>query len=692
MNNYETKKLRTVAVIGHPFSGKTSFIESMLFLTGTKKQKGSVEARTTTSDYSAEEQEHQTSIQTSLIPIEYNGYKFNFLDTPGSHEFISEVRQSLFVVKGAVLMVDCAKGFDIGTDQVLDELKEQNVPSIVFFNKMKHEEINVDKLVGDLKEHIGHEAIPFLYPIIENGDFKGYINTIEMKMNIIEGGKLVAADIPEELTSKMDELREMIVESVAMSDEDLLEKYSEGIELTHGEIEKGLREGVLNGDLNPVVFGDVLHDIGVLDVLNIIEHFLASPADLAPMEFKDVETGDVKQLKTDPDEELGAYVFKSIIDPFIGKISFVKVYSGTLKSGQKVMIGNTDTTIKVNALSTIRGKDTVACEFITAGDIGVITKINELETGHTLCDIKHRIIIEGPEIPSPTMYVAVHPKNKSDEDKISEALHKVIIEDPSFAYQRNPETAQLLIGGQGPTHIRYTLEKIKHAFGVEVETEEQKIVYRETIKKRAEAEGKHKKQSGGSGQFGVVTIIFEPIDPNLETFVFEEQIHGGVVPRGYFPAVEKGLKETFEKGPLAGFPVIGVKATLIDGKYHDVDSNEISFKIAASLAFKAALPDAKPTLLEPIIKMQVVIKDEYLGDVMGDLNKRRGNVLGMIPTGTGKTILDAYCPEAEITSYTVDLMQMTQGTGSFTRSFDHYQEVPEFLIDDVVKKAKLSQE
>ncbi len=690
MKNYDTKHLRTVAVIGHPSSGKTSFLESMLYLTGTINKKGSVEGKNTVSDFTHEEQEHGTTIQTSLIPVEYHEYKFNFLDTPGSHEFVSEVRQSLFVSKGAVLLIDCSKGFDIGTEQVLDELKERNVPTIVFFNKMKQEDIKVDELVEGLKEHMGHDAIPFLYPVMEGGSFKGYINTIDMQMNLLEDGKVVKADIPEHLQDTMEELRMMIVESVAMSDESLLEKFDEGIELTHEEIERGLRIGVLNGDLNPVVFGDVLHDIGVIDVLDMIASYLPAPDDLNPIKVTCAD-GTVCERKTLDSEPFSGYIFKTIIDPFIGQISFIKVYSGILKSGDKVLNATKDTEFKVNTLSYLRGKTQVDASELNAGDIGVITKIDKLITGETICDPKNKVIINGPAIPNPTIYLAVQPKTKSDEDKISDALHKVAIEDPSFAYQRNPETAQLLVGGQGMTHIRYVLEKIKHQYGVEVETEDQKIVYRETIKKKAQAVGRHKKQSGGSGQFGVVDMIFEPVDPNEHSFIFEEKIHGGSVPKGYFPAVEKGLKETFEKGPLAKFPVIGVKATLVDGKYHDVDSNEISFKIAAALAFKEALAEAKPTLLEPITKMEILVKDEYVGDVMGDVNKRRGHVGDMSPVGNGKQIINALIPEAEIVSYTIDLMAMTQGTGSFTREFSHYAEVPEFIIGDILKKIEQEQ-
>ncbi len=686
MKQYDIEHLRTIAVIGHPGSGKTSFMESVLHITGAKPKKGNVDDKNTTSDYLVEEKKHLSSISTSLIPVEYEGYKFNFLDTPGNRELVSEVYQALSVVKGAILMIDGSKGIDIGTEQVLADLSELNIPTIIFINKMDKENIKFEELIDTLHNMIGNQAVPFLWPIVEDGDFKGYVDLVDMKTRVLEGQKIIDKPMPDYLSDKVEELREKIFESVAETSEELLDKYFGGEELTYKEICGGLRQGVLSGDLKPIVFGSLKQDIGVLDILEMIAKFMPAPNDLKPIIGKDPKTGESFERKTTDEEPFSAYVFKTTIDPFVGTMNLIKVYSGTLESGQKVTVTNTNNTVKIGSISLLRGKEQIDTDMLRAGDIGVVTKIDEIYTGCTIADPKNQIVYEGPGFPSPTIYIAVKPKNKKDEDKISSALNKLIIEDPSFEYKRNRETAQLLIGGQGMNHIKFILEKLKNMFKVEVDQLEQKIVYRETIKKKVEVDGRHKKQSGGSGQFGVVKMIFEPVDPNKIDFEFDEKIHGGSVPKGYFPAVEKGLIDVFQKGPLAGFPVIGIKATLIDGSYHAVDSNEISFKLAAAVAFKNAIKTCIPTLLEPTMKLEIVVKDDYVGDVMGDINRRRGQVLGMEPLNNGRQKIIAECPEAEIMSYTIDLMAMTQGTGAFQREFVRYDEVPTHMLDNVLKQ------
>jgi len=688
MKKYDVKNIRTIAVMGHHGSGKTSFMESVLYVTGAKDKKGNVDDKNTTSDYLLEEKEHQASMSMSLIPIEYEGYKINFLDTPGNAEFSAEVIQALSVVKGAVLMIDGAKGIDIGTQAILSDLNQRNIPTVIFINKMDKENVKFEDLMKNLHNIIGNKAVPFLYPIVENRDFKGYINVIDMAQRVIENGKLVNKPIPEGYINEINEIREGIIEAVAMTSEELLDKHFSGEELTYEEICKGLRLGVLSGDLKPVVIGSVIDDTGVRDILEMFDKFMPAPNDLKPVQGKHPKTGEVIVRKTTNEEPFSAYVFKTTIDPFIGSVNFIKIFSGSISSGDKILIPNTNETIKIGNVSIICGKDQTDVDTLYAGDIGTVTKIDEISTGFTLCDIKDPIIYKGPGFPSATIYVAVSPKNKKDEDKISSALQKLRVEDPSFEYVRNRETAQLLIGGQGMMHISYILEKLKNMFKVDVDIQEQKIVYRETIKKSVEAEGRHKKQSGGSGQFGVVKMLFEPINANTEDFQFEEQIHGGSVPRNYWPAVEKGLIELFQEGPLAGFPVIGVKATLLDGAYHAVDSNELSFKLAAQLCFKNACKTAKPTLLEPIMKLEIVVKDDYVGDVMGDVNKRRGHVLGMEPLPGGKQKIIGEAPEAEIMSYTIDLKAMTQGTGEFQRKFVRYDEVPESLQGRILSQLK----
>jgi elongation factor G len=684
MKQYDVEHLRALAVVGAPGSGKTSFIESVLYVTGAKDNKGDVEHKNTTSDYMLEEKEHMSSISTSLIPVEYKNFKLNFLDTPGNRELISEVDQALSVVKGAVVMIDGSKGIDIGSTQILSDLNEMNIPTIIFLNKMDKENVEFEKLVSKIKEILGKKAVPFLWPILKDEKFRGYVDLVDMKTRVLEDGKVVEKEVSEELMEEVADIRESILESVAETSEALLDKYFSGEALTRDEVVTGLRSGVLNGNLQPILLGSVTKDIGIPDLLEMIEKFMAAPNDLKPIKGINPDTQEEEVRETLNEAPFSAYCFKTEVDPFMGTISYVKVFSGTLESGQKVIVGNLGDSIKIGTVSLLRGKDVVEIDRLVAGDIGVVTKMDEIVTGVTICDPKNPIVIKGPDIPKPTIYIAIHPKSKKDEDKISTALHKIAVEDPSFDYKRNRETAQLLIGGQGMNHIGLILEKLKNAYKVEVDTSDPKVVYRETIKKAANAEGRHKKQSGGSGQFGVVKIRFEPIDPNESEFEFAEEIHGGSVPRGYWPAVEKGLMEYFTEGPLAGFPVIGVRAVLYDGSYHAVDSNEISFKLAAALAFKNALKDVQPTILEPIMKMNVIIRDEYVGDVMGDINKRRGHLLGMDPLPGGKQRIVAEIPEAEILSYTIDLKAMTQGTGQFQREFVRYDQVPNHLIDSVI--------
>jgi elongation factor G len=684
MKEYTTEHLRALAVVGAPGSGKTTLMESALFKTGAIDKKGSVESKNTVSDYRDDEKDHQSSISTSIIPVESNGFKITFLDTPGNRELISEMDQALSVVKGAIVMIDGSKGIDVGSEQLLSDLKESNLPTIIFLNKMDKENVKFDALINKLKELLGNKVVPFLWPVMKGTDFNGYVDLVDLKTRVLENGKVVEKEVSPELLAEVEELRESIIEGVAETSEELLDKYFGGEELTRDEIIGGLRTGVVAGDLMPVIVGSAVKNIGTIDLLEIIEKYMPSPKDLQSVKAKDPETGEAVERRSNDDAPFSGYCFKTTVDPFIGTINYIKVFSGTLRSGDRILVTNVDDEVKINQLTLLRGKDQIDVDVLHAGDIGVVTKIDEIKTGYTLADPKAPVLIEGPEIPTATIYTAIHPKTKRDEDKISTALNKIAIEDPSFEFKRNRETAQLLIGGQGSAHINLILEKLQNVYKVEVEQSEPKIVYRETIKKTAEAEGRHKKQSGGSGQFGVVKIRFEPLNPNENEFEFAEEIHGGSVPRGYWPAVEKGLIEHFQKGPLAGFPVIGIRAVLFDGQYHSVDSNEISFKLAAALAFKNALKDCKPTLLEPIMKVEITVRDEYIGDVMGDINKRRGQVQGMTPLPGGKQLLIAEVPENEIVSYTIDLKAMTQGTGIFKREFVRYDEVPNHMMDSII--------
>src|SRR5690554_605708 len=683
MKSFATKNIRNIAIIGHQGTGKTTLSEALLFVAKMIDKKGEVEKKSTVSDFLPEEQNKLSSLSLSMIPVIWNDYKLNFLDLPGGDEFVGDLNQALEVVKGAVLVIDATKGVEVGTERVWKEIRKRHIPAVLFINKMDKENIQFEKLLEDIRTKLGKKAVPFCWPIGRSENFEGFVNVVEMKARIFDGKESHDAPIWDEKKPKIDELRSMMLESVAETSEELLDLYLAGEEIPEEQIKIGLREGVMNGELTPVIVGSATKTVGVRTLLNMLVDYLPAPDDLEPLEARDVKTGETVLRHTQDSEPFSGYVFKTMVDPFMGVINIVKINSGVLTNGMEVAITNKGDKKKISNLFILRGKTQIECDTASAGDIVAVAKL-DLQTGDTLSDMKQQVLYDGVANVTPVIYVAISPKNRNDEDKISNALQRLNIEDPTFVIVRNKETEQLLIGGQGMTHIGYILERMKNMFKVEVDVEDQKVVYRETIKKVAVGEGKHKKQSGGAGQFGHVFIRFEPY---TENFAFESEVVGGAVPKGYFPAVEKGLIETFEHGPLAGFPVIKVKAVLFDGSYHDVDSNEISFKLAASLAFKNAVPNLGATILEPIEQVEVRIKEQYVGDVMGDINKRRGRVLGLDQEDNYQ-IIHAEVPQAEITKYAIDLKAMTQGSGQFTRQFLRYEEVPHFLIDKIVEAYK----
>ncbi|MDO9629810.1 MAG: elongation factor G [Acholeplasmataceae bacterium] len=684
MKEYNTKEIRNIAILGHQGSGKTSISEALLFAGKAIDKKGEVERKNTVSDYLVEEQMKLSSLSLSVLPVEWKDYKLNFIDVPGSDEFVGDLSQALEVVKGAVILIDALKGVEVGTERVWQEIRKRHIPAILYVNKMDKENVKFEKVLEDIREKLGKKAVPFCWPIGHDENFEGFVNVIEMKARIFDGTDSHDAPIWDEKKSKVDELHNMILESVAETSEELLDLYLAGEEIPEAKVKEALRKGIMEGELTPVMVGSATKTIGVRTLLNMLVDYLPAPDELRPLTGKDAKTGNDVIRHTHDDEPFSAYVFKTTVDPFLGQINFLKINSGTLKVGQEVVLSNKGEPKKITNVFIPRGKTQIECALFHAGDIAAVAKLEGIETGDTLADPKSPIVYDAVELPTPVIYIAVHPKNKNDEDKISMALHRLNLEDPTFEIKRNKETSQLLLGGMGMTHLNYVLERMKNMFKVDVDIDEQKIVYRETIKKQVQAEGKHKKQSGGAGQYGHVWIRFEP-SPNI--FEFQEDVFGGAVPRNYFPAVEKGLIEAFEHGPLAGFPVINVKATLYDGSYHQVDSNEISFKLAAGLAFKDAVKTCQPTILEPIVKVEVTIKDQFVGDVMGDMNKRRGRVLGMNQS-EGFQVVIAEVPEAEIVKYAIDLKAMTQGSGSFTREFLRYEEVPHMLIDKIVEAYK----
>ena len=689
MKEYHSKSIRNVAILGHLGSGKTSLSESILYVSKQLVKKGEVEKKTTVSDYTLEEQSRQTSLSSAMIPCYWRDYKINFIDTPGSEEMVGEVDNALSVVKGAVLVIDASKGIEVGTESAWEELRKRNIPTIIFINKMDKENIKYDKLANQIIEKFGKKVVEFGYPIEEQGSFKGLVIVPDIKARIYKNGPCVEEEVPSGLVEKIKEIREGLCESVAMSSESMMEKYFSGEELSIEEVKEGLRKGVLEGEIYPIICGSSIKNIGVETLINMVIDYMPSPLDLASKKGHLPGSEKIIERSSKDDEPFSAYVFKTIVDPFVGTISLLKIYSGVIKVGSEVYIPNIEEIIKVSQLFVMSGKTQTNIDTAYAGDIVALSKVSELEIGYTLCDKKNPIIFDKPEYPTPIYYVAIKPKNKQDEEKISSALQKILQEDPTFEFKRNPETSQLLIGGQGMLHIGYIIDKLKNTFKVEVETEEPRVVYRETIRGKTKGEkgvqGRHKKQSGGAGQFGDVWIKFEPTD---KPFEFCEEVFGGAVPKNYFPAVEKGLLKALEKGPLAGYPVVGVKATLVDGSYHPVDSNEISFVLAANLAWQAAIKEVKPTILEPIMELEIIVKSEYVGTIMGDMSKRRGRILGQQDIDGGRTIVTAEAPESEIIKYATELKAMTQASGRFSRRFLRYDVAPEDKIKLIIEESK----
>ena len=684
MREYTAEKIRNVVILGHLGSGKTSLTESLLFRTGALKVKGEVEKKNTVSDYLPEEQSRLTSLTASLIPVEWKDYKINFIDTPGSEEFIGEIENVLSVVKGAILVIDASKGVEVGTERCWLELRKRHIPTLIVVNKMDKENVKFENVLNDIIDTFGKKAVPFTWPLGHEDKFDGYVNVTKRRARIFNGIEVQDADIYPDKIDKINELYDQIEQVVASNDEELLEKYFGGETLTLEELRGGLRQGTLDGEIFPILVASSVKNVGTSTILDMVCDYLPAPCDLASVEGVVPATYETVTRNTNDNVSLSGYVFKTIFDPFLGTINFFKLYSGTLRSGQEVYVPEKDVVVKLPNIFTMLGKNQVSVDVLHAGDIGCVAKVDLFTNGTTFCDKKDPIVFAKVSHPSPVIYLAIEPKNRQDEDKISTSLQKLRLEDDTFEIKRNPETEQLLIGGQGLTQLGYILEKMRNMFKVEVATKDPKIVYRETIRATGSAQGRHKKQSGGAGQFGDVWIRFEPSEKDFE---FDEEVFGGAVPKNYFPAVEKGLQETFEHGPLAGFPVIGVKAVLYDGSYHPVDSNEVSFKIAASLAFKEACKVIKPTILEPIMEVQVTIKDDYVGDVMGDMTKRRGRVLGIEADG-GFQVITAEVPEAEIVKYAVDLKAMTQASGFFTRKFLRYEAVPEMLIPKIIAEYK----
>lgn len=686
MKLYPVEKIRNIALLGHGGCGKTSLVESLLFQLGVTKRQGNVDDGNTVSDYDKEEISRKYSINTSVIPLEYKDKKFNLLDTPGYFDFYGEVGAALRVSGGAIIVIDASSGIEVGTEKAWELTEELDVPKLIFLNKMDKENIDFMKLIDELKTKFGKKIAPFEIPMYKDGEFVGYVSVVDKSARVFDGDGMKDVEMPAEYEEQINPLYDMLVEAVAETDEELLEKFFEGEDFTVEEIKTGLRKGVIAGETVPVIMGSSLQSRGTIGLLKLASSYLPTPLDNGSGKSvgKTVSGEEDVEFEIKDDEAFSALVFKTIVDQFVGKISLLKVYSGTLKKDMEVLNVAKDKTEKLQNVFFLRGKEQIATDSAGPGDIVAVSKLSSAESGDTFTDKSKPAVLKGIDYPSPCLFMAVEPKDKKDEDKIGPSLQKLTEEDPTFVVQRNSETHQMLIGGMGAIQLQVITSKLKNLYGVSVDLVEQKIAYRETIKGSSDVQGKHKKQTGGSGQYGDVHIRFSP---SKEEFEFEEEIFGGSVPKQYIPAVEKGLRECLPKGALAGYPVVNLKAVLYDGSYHDVDSNENAFKMAASIAFKKGMQEAKPVMLEPIMRVEVLIPDDYMGDIMGDMNKRRGRILGMEQAKSGKQKVIAEAPQSELFTYASDLRSMTQARGSFTLEFDRYEEMPKDLADKVIAEA-----
>lgn len=668
--------------MGHSGCGKTTFTEACLFKTGAISKMGKVEEKNTVSDYTPEEMNRGVSIAVSIIPIEWNDIKINLIDTPGYFDFEDEVYNALRASEAALVVIDASSGIEVGTEKVLNYTEKIELPRIIFINKIEKENVNFSKVISDLRVAYGKKVIPFTLTLGEGESFKGIIDVLNKKAYEYDKGNKKEVAIPENRVEEVDVVYHEIIEAVAETDDDFMEKYFAGEEFTHEELMKGVTSALLNGTAVPVVAGSSYTGAGIDMLLDVIRDYMPAPNDeRAKSGFRIMDKS--ADRKVDINEPYSAVIFKTVTDSFVGKISLFKVISGKITKNTEIYNISKNKSEKFGNIFYLRGKTQIETDEVVAGDIGAISKLQETETGDTLCDKSAPILYRPLKSHEATLYFAIEPKTKGDEEKITQALQKLQDEYAGFTVTRNSETKQLLIGGQGNVQLEIIIEKLKNSFGVETVIVPLKIAYRETIKGKSDVQGKHKKQSGGAGQYGDVFMKFEP---STEEFVFAEEVFGGAVPKNYFPAVEKGIRESKEKGILAGYPVVNFKATLYDGSYHPVDSNEMAFKIAASLAFKKGMEEAKPILLEPIMKVEIKIPDAYMGDIMGDMNKRRGRILGMEQTEDGNQLVVAEAPHSELFEYAIDLRSMTQGRGDFKINFEKYEEVPSNISEKIVEE------
>ena len=682
MKDYDVKKIRNIAFAGHNGSGKTSLAEALLFKAGASDRLGKTADGTTVCDYDPEEIKRKISISTSLAAFEYNDLKINILDTPGLFDFAAEMTEGIRAADTVMITVSAKSGVKVGARKAYDEALKQNKSKMFVVTKIDDKDANFFNVLTELKTVFGPTVCPVVVPVISGGKIVSYVNLIEMKAYKYDNkGNAVETDMPtaeisEKFEYRIDGLIAAISEAVAETSDELMEKFFEGEEFTQKELIDGIHDGMNRGIITPVVCTSATELTGIDMLLKEIELLLPSPE-----EANTAKTKEGKDVECDASAPLSAYIFKTVADPFVGKMSFIRVRSGKLSSNSEVLNASTGTSEKIGKLYTLCGKKQTEVSTAFAGDIVVAAKITA-NTGNTLCDSSKPVEFEAMEFPRPCYSMAVKAKAQGDEAKISAGMQRLVEEDPTLTYVQDDDTKEQILSGLGEQHLEVAAAKLKGKFGVDINLSVPKIAYKETIRKKVKVQGRHKKQSGGHGQFGDVWIEFEPCVS--DTLVFEERIFGGAVPKNYFPAVQKGLEESVRKGVLAGCPVVGLKAILVDGSYHPVDSSEMAFKTAASIAYKEGLKQADPVMLEPIGELKVTAPDENTGDIMGELNKRRGRVLGMEPASNGITVIQAEVPIREMHDFAMYLRQTTRGMGSFELDFLRYEQLPANLLAEVI--------
>ncbi|MCI6256755.1 MAG: elongation factor G [Clostridiales bacterium] len=687
--SYSAQNIRNICLLGHGSNGKTTLAENMLYLTGGSIRMGSPVDGNTVCDYDPEEIRRQISISLAVAPVEYKGCKINVLDTPGYFDFCGEAIEALSVSGAAVIVCSAKAGMSVGAEKAWEYCESRKMPRILYISKTDEENSDYNAAFATLRERFGKNIAPVVAPIWD-ADKKviGIIDVLHKRAYEMRGGKRVEIQVPDDKLAVLDELYDALKESVAETSEEFMDKYFNGEDFTYAEMVQGLRQGVRDLSLFPVVCGSAVQGLGTLMLLDTIVDLVPNPLEGSPEVVENAD-GELEEYVLSDRAYPCAYVFKTTSDQY-GKYSYVKVLSGSITPDMPMVNARTGETMKLGRLYVVKGKKTEEVKELVCGDIGAVAKMDALKTGDTLCDSRKVIKVAPLPLPEPCYSVAIAPKTKGQEDKIAAGLTRLNEEDLTFNWMSNAETRQMVVSGTGDMQMDVLVSKLKNRFSVEAELSIPRVAYREKIRKKVEVQGRHKKQSGGHGQFGDVKIRFEPGES--EELEFCEEVFGGAVPKNYFPAVEKGLREAVQRGVLAGYPVVNLKATLYDGSYHPVDSSEMAFKTAAQLAYKAGLPDANPTILEPIGELKVTIPDSYMGDIIGDLNKRRGRVMGMNPDGKGNQIVEAEVPMAEMMTYAIDLRSMTQSRGSFTFHFVRYEEAPPVAQQKAIDAAKAIQD